>query len=57
MPTENPKDKSKQKDNIIDFTLITINLNKTKNNNNYIPKQSFRVLNNYYFEEAKKYDQ
>ena len=57
MPTENPKDKSKQKDNIIDFTLITINLNKTKINNDYIPKKSFRVLNNYSFEEAKKYDQ
>ena len=55
--TENPKDKSKQKrDNIINFTLITIYLNK-KSNNDYIPKKSFRVLNNYSFEEAKKYDQ
>ena len=40
---------------IIDFILIKINLNK-KNNNNNLPNRSYRVLNNYTFEEAIEYD-
>ena len=57
MKTENPEDKNKlSKNNVIDFTLITINL-KNNSNNNYIPKISNRVLNNYTFKEAMKYDQ
>jgi hypothetical protein len=57
MKTENPDDINKlSKNNGIDFTLITINL-KNNSNNNYIPKISNRVLNNYTFKEAIKYDQ
>ena len=56
METENPVDKEKtNKNKIIDFTLITINLNHKKFND-YTPNQSYRVLNNYTFEEAIKYD-
>ena len=56
MQTENPNDKNKlNAKKIIDFPLITINLNKI-NNNDYIPKNSYRILNNYSFEEAIKYD-
>ena len=55
--TINPNDKSKNKSkNIIDFPLITINLNKI-NKNDYCPSNSYRILNIYSFEEAIKYDQ
>ena len=54
MQTENPEDKIKQNSKkIIDFLLITINLNK-KNNDDYTPKNLYRMLNNYTFEEAIK---
>ena len=54
--TKNPEDKkNKGKSEIIDFALITINL-KNKKYNNDIFEKSYRVLNNYTFEEAIKYD-
>ena len=54
--TENPEDKNKQNiKKIIDFPLITINLNKI-NKDDYYPKNSYRILNIYSFEEAIKYD-
>ena len=57
MQTQNPDEEKKEdKKNIIDFPLITINLNK-KNQKDYFPQQSTRILNNYTFEEAMKYDQ
>ena len=55
--TENPDDKNIENiKKIIDFPLITINLNKI-NNDDYSPKNSYRILNNYTFEEAIIYDQ
>ena len=54
--TQNPDDqKNKGKSEIIDFALITINL-KNKKHSNDIFEKSYRVLNNYTFEEAIKYD-
>ena len=50
--TENPEDKIKK---IIHFPLITINLNQI-NKDDYYPKNSYRILNIYSFEEAIKYD-
>ena len=53
MTTQNPEDKNLK--NIVDFPLITININGKKNSS-YIPKNSSRILNNYTFKEAIKYD-
>ena len=53
MPTQNPEEKNQK--NIVDFPLITIYINK-KNKCSYIPKNSNRILNNYTFKEAIKYD-
>ena len=57
MQTQNPDEgkNNNKKSNIIDFPLITIDLNK-KNHKEYFPKKSYRILNNYTFEEAIKYD-
>ena len=52
LPTQSPGEK---KANVVDFPLITIYINK-KSNSLYIPKESNRILNNYTFEEAIKYD-
>ena len=41
--------------NIFNFNLININLNDKKINE-YIPKSSLQILNNYTYEEAIKYD-
>ena len=54
---ENPEEGKKynKNENIIDFPLINIDLNKN-NHKEYIPQKSNRILNNYTFEEAKEYD-
>ena len=54
LPTEaNPKEETKK--NLDKFTLINMDLNLSFNKN-YIPPESHIILNNYNYEEAKKYD-
>jgi hypothetical protein len=50
------KEEIDEKDkNLFNFNLININLNDKKINE-YIPKNSLQILNNYTYEEAIKYD-
>ena len=57
MQTQNPVEDNNEKNNKNnnDFPLISFNLDK-KNKNDYIPKKSNRILNNYTYEEAMEYD-
>ena len=41
--------------NLMEFNLINIDIN-IKKNRNYVPRSSNRILNNYNYEEAVKYD-
>ena len=54
LPTQGIEDKPNTK-NINSFTLMNIDLNLI-HNKNYIPPDSYIILNNYTFEEALKYD-
>ena len=52
----NKTDKSNEKgNNIINFSLINININ-ADTIKEYVPQNSFHILNNYTYEEAIKYD-
>ena len=60
LPTQGNKKNNKEnnkeeKNNIINFNLINIDLN-VNNNKSYTPKESYIFLNNYTYEEAIKYD-
>ena len=52
---EEKKENKEKKENIANFNFINIDLNK-KEKEQYIPKSSNIILNNYTFEEAIKYD-